>query len=40
MDPGRMRRAVAALLENPQNNLRIFCNSQPQPFRCYAVREA
>ena len=37
-DPDRVRCAVAALLENPQNNLRIFRNGRPQTVRWDAVR--
>ena len=37
MDPDRMRRAVAALLDSPQNNLRVFRDGRPLPFRCCSV---
>ncbi len=40
MDPGRMRRAIAALLDSPQNNLRVFRDGRPLPFRCDAARSA
>ena len=33
-DPKRMQGALLALLADPQNNLRLFRDGLPLPFRC------